>query len=118
VKTSRGFCPVAVPLTCSDAGCGAARSDYRTATSVTFANGQTLSSCASPSGTSARTAAGYEVAVPVGRDPITKRYSYSYASAPTFEEAEAVRDKMLADLTKGRQPRDDATVESGAAEVP
>jgi integrase len=62
--------------------------------------------------------AGYEVAVPVGRDPITKRYSYSYASAPTFEEAEAVRDKMLADLAKGRQPRDDATVESGAAEVP
>jgi integrase len=47
--------------------------------------------------------AGYEVAVPIGRDPITKRYSYAYGSAPTFEEAEEVRDRMLAELEAGRE---------------
>ena len=46
--------------------------------------------------------AGYEVAVPVGRDPITKRYNYEYRQAPTPEEAKKVRDKMLADMAKGR----------------
>jgi hypothetical protein len=49
------------------------------------------------------------VIVPVGLDPITKRYSYEYRQAPTLEEAEKVRDKMLADMAKGRQPRNEAT---------
>ena len=54
--------------------------------------------------------AGYEVAVPVGRDPITKRYSYEYQQVATLEEAEKVRDKMLADMAKGRQRRNEATL--------
>jgi hypothetical protein len=53
--------------------------------------------------------AGYEVAVPVGRDPITKRYTYAYAQAATLEEAEAVRERMLAARQAGRELRDKAT---------
>jgi hypothetical protein len=49
------------------------------------------------------------VIVPVGRDPVTKRYRYAYRQAATREEAEELRDEMLADLAKGRQPRREAT---------
>ena len=52
---------------------------------------------------------GYQVIVPVGLDPITKRYSYQYGQADTLKEAEKLRDKMLADMAKGRQPRNEAT---------
>src|SRR5215469_6606147 len=52
---------------------------------------------------------GYQVIVPVGLDPITKRYRYAYRQAATLEEAEELRDKLLADLAKGRQPRKEAT---------
>jgi hypothetical protein len=53
--------------------------------------------------------AGFEVAVTIGRDPITKRYSYAYEQAATLEEAEKTRARMLADLEKGRAPRTEAT---------
>jgi hypothetical protein len=36
---------------------------------------------------------GYEIAVPEGRDPTTKRYQYRYGYARTEEEAEAVRQR-------------------------
>jgi len=49
--------------------------------------------------------AGYEVAVPIGQDPITKRYRYLYEQAPTYEEAEAVRDRLIAAVTAGREPK-------------
>jgi hypothetical protein len=54
--------------------------------------------------TAARDGVGYEVAVPIGRDPITKRYAYACEQAVTIEEAEAAGDRMLADLAKGRKP--------------
>lgn len=52
---------------------------------------------------------GYEIAVPVGRDPITKRYQYRYGYAATEEEAETVRERMVAEVTAGREPRTKAT---------
>jgi hypothetical protein len=52
---------------------------------------------------------GYQVIVPVGRDPITKRYRYAYRQAATLDAAEKLRDKLLADLAQGRQPRREAT---------
>jgi hypothetical protein len=52
---------------------------------------------------------GYQVIVPVGPDPVTKRYGYAYRQAPTLEEAEVLRDKLLADIAEGRQPRKEAT---------
>ncbi len=52
---------------------------------------------------------GYEIAVPEGRDPITKRYQYRYEYAATLEAAEAARDRMVADVTSGREPRTRAT---------
>jgi hypothetical protein len=52
---------------------------------------------------------GYQVIVPVGRDPITRRYTYAYRQAATREEAEELRGKLLADLAEGRQPRREAT---------
>jgi integrase len=53
--------------------------------------------------------AGYEVAVPVGRDPITKRYQYRYEHAATEEEAEAVRERMIDEITAGREPKNRQT---------
>jgi len=52
---------------------------------------------------------GYQVIVPVGRDPITKRYRYAYRQAATLDEAEKLRDKLLADMAQGRQLRKEAT---------
>jgi integrase len=52
---------------------------------------------------------GYEVAVPVGQDPITKRYRYLYEQVATVEEAEAARDQLIAEVTAGREPRTKAT---------
>ena len=53
--------------------------------------------------------AGYEVAVSAGQDPITKRYRYLYEQVATIEEAEAVRDRLIAEVTAGREPRTKAT---------
>jgi len=52
----------------------------------------------------------YEIAVPVGRDPITKRYRYAYDSAGTAEEAERRRAALIEQITKGRVPQARATV--------
>jgi integrase len=52
---------------------------------------------------------GYEIAVPEGRDPITKRYRYRYAYAETLEEAEAERQRLVGEVTSGRKPRTQAT---------
>lgn len=62
-----------------------------------------------PKGHIRRHGAGYEVAIPIGRDPITRRYSYTYSSAPTLEEAEDLRDRLLARLDAGRQPKSGKT---------
>lgn len=51
---------------------------------------------------------GYEIAVPEGRDPITKRYRYRYEYAHSPEEAEAARERMVADVAAGRAPRSGA----------
>jgi integrase len=52
---------------------------------------------------------GYEIAVPEGRDPITKRYRYRYAYADTTEEAETERQRLVGEVTSGRKPRTQAT---------
>ena len=52
---------------------------------------------------------GYRVIVPVGLDPITKRYNYRYGQAGTLEEARDLRDRMLADVAAGREPKKKAT---------
>jgi hypothetical protein len=51
----------------------------------------------------------FEVAVPVGRDPITKRYRYLYEQAATLEEAEEARGWLLDELAAGRRPKDRKT---------
>lgn len=62
-----------------------------------------------PKGHIRRHGAGYQVAVPIGRDPITKRYKYSYGKAADYEEAEKVRDRLIADVTAGREPKNRQT---------
>jgi integrase len=52
----------------------------------------------------------YEIAVPVGRDPITKRYRYAYDYAATEEQAERRRAALIEQITKGRAPQARATV--------
>jgi integrase len=63
-----------------------------------------------PRGHIRRRGSRYEIAVPVGRDPITKRYRYSYDSASTEEEAERRRAALIEQITKGRVPQARATV--------
>jgi integrase len=62
-----------------------------------------------PVGQIRRHGTGYQVIVPAGVDPITKRYRYRYEQTDTLHEAEAARDRMLADLAAGREPRTKAT---------
>jgi len=62
-----------------------------------------------PVGHIRRHGTGYQVIVPAGVDPITKRYRYQYEQTDTLHEAEAARDRMLADLAAGREPRTKAT---------
>jgi integrase len=62
-----------------------------------------------PSGHIRPHGAGYQVAVPVGRDPITKRYRYTYDQAATLEEAQTLRQRMIDQVTSGRKPRTQAT---------
>lgn len=52
----------------------------------------------------------YEVAVFLGRDPITKRNQYVYESAATYEEAERERDRLLERVAEGRDADTKATV--------
>lgn len=52
----------------------------------------------------------YQVAVCLGRDPITKRYRYTYASAKTYEKAKEERDKLIKRVEEGREPDIKATV--------
>jgi hypothetical protein len=63
-----------------------------------------------PKGHIRRRGSRYEIAVPVGRDPITKRYRYAYDSAGTEEEAERRRAALIGQVTKGRAPQARATV--------
>jgi integrase len=63
-----------------------------------------------PRGHIRRRGSRYEIAVPVGRDPITKRYRYAYDSAGTEEEAERRRAALIEQITKGRAPQARATV--------
>ena len=58
-----------------------------------------------PKGHIRRRGSRYEIAVPVGRDPITKRYRYAYDSAGTEEEAERRRAALIEQITKGRTPQ-------------
>src|ERR1700746_1662016 len=57
------------------------------------ANGPRVVPMRTPRGHIRRRGSRYEIAVPVGRDPITKRYRYAYDSAGTEEEAERRRTR-------------------------
>ena len=46
----------------------------------------------------------YEIAVPVGRDPITKRYRYAYDYADTQEQAEHRRAALIDADHQGPHP--------------
>lgn len=63
-----------------------------------------------PRGHIRRRGSRYEIAVPVGRDPITKRYRYAYDYADTEEQAERRRAALIQQITKGRAPQARATV--------
>ena len=63
-----------------------------------------------PRGHIRRRGSRYEIAVPVGRDPITKRYRYAYDYADTEEQAECRRAALIDQITKGRAPQARATV--------
>jgi integrase len=52
----------------------------------------------------------FEVAGPLGRDPITGRYRYAYDFAGTREEAEARKAVLIEQISQGRQPQVKATV--------
>lgn len=53
--------------------------------------------------------AGFQVAVPIGRDPITKSYKYTYAQAADYDTAEAERDRLLEEISVGREPKNRKT---------
>ncbi|HEX9031028.1 MAG TPA: hypothetical protein VF834_04235, partial [Streptosporangiaceae bacterium] len=61
-----------------------------------------------PRGHIRRRGGSYEIAVPVGRDPVTQRYRYAYDYAS--EEAERKRDAMIERIAEGREPLNKATV--------
>src|SRR5262245_65979348 len=63
-----------------------------------------------PKGHIRRHGSRYEIAVPAGRDPITKRYRYAYDYAGTEEEAERRRAALVGQVSKGRAPQARATV--------
>src|SRR5262249_14846748 len=74
------------------------------------ANDRRVTSMRKPRGHIRKRPFGYEIAVPEGRDPITQRYQYRYGYAATEEEAETVRERMVAEITAGREPRTKATL--------
>ncbi len=49
-----------------------------------------------PKGHIRRRGGSYEISVPVGRDPVTKRYRYVYDYAQDEEAAERKRDELIA----------------------
>ncbi len=63
-----------------------------------------------PKGHIRRRGGTYEISVPVGRDPVTKRYRYAYDYAQDEETAERKRDELIARVTQGREPMNRATV--------
>jgi hypothetical protein len=67
-----------------------------------------------PVGHIRRHGTGDQVVVPAGVDPITKRYRYQYEQVDTFDQAEAARDRMLADLAAGRGAGDQGDVRRAA----
>src|SRR5215469_5063200 len=107
------LCRYGVALSCENVGLGPARGGYRRVTGITFANnranGLRVDPVRKPKGHIRKRPFGYEIAVPLGRDPITKRYLYRYDYAHSEEEAEATRERMLGDMAKGRQRRNEAT---------
>jgi integrase len=52
----------------------------------------------------------YEIAVPVGRDPVTGRYRYAYESARDLKSAKQLREEMVGRIADGREPTVKATV--------
>ena len=74
------------------------------------ANGLSLVPMRTPRGHIRRHGNRYEISVPLGRDPITKRYRYVYDSASTEEEAERRRAALIEQITQGRAPQARATV--------
>ena len=69
------------------------------------ANGLSLVPMRTPRGHIRRHGNRYEIAVPLGRDPITKRYRYAYDSASTEEEAERRRAALTDQIANGRTPQ-------------
>ena len=63
-----------------------------------------------PQGHVRRRGGSYQIAVPLGRDPITGRYRYAYESAGSAEEAEAKKAELIEQISQGRQPQTKATV--------
>jgi integrase len=52
----------------------------------------------------------FEISVPLGRDPITKRYRYAYDFAASLDDAEARKADLIEAIAQGRQPQVKATV--------
>jgi integrase len=52
----------------------------------------------------------FEIAVPLGRDPVTGRYRYAYDYADTAAEAQAKKAALVGQITQGRTPQVRATV--------
>ncbi len=63
-----------------------------------------------PQGHIRKRGSSYQIAVPVGRDPVTGRYRYAYDKAPTLHAAEKLRAEMLERIEDGRDPATRATV--------
>src|SRR5260370_27659090 len=80
---------------------------------MTFGNGATIGSMAAPKGHIRKHGDGYQVAVPVGRDPVTARYRYAYESSRNLDEAKERREEMVGRIADGREP----TVRATAGEL-
>jgi integrase len=65
---------------------------------------------AAPKGHIRKHGDGYQVVVPVGRDPVTGRYRYAYESARNLDEAKERREEMVGRIADGREPTVKATV--------
>ena len=63
-----------------------------------------------PKGHIRRHGARYEIALPVGRDPVTRRYRYVYEYAQDERAAQRLRDELVRRIAQGREPATKATV--------
>ena len=63
-----------------------------------------------PKGHIRRHGARYEIALPVGRDPVTGRYRYVYEYAQDERAAQRLRDELVRRIAQGREPATKATV--------